>query len=504
MDKRKGKLKSTIEVKMPSDENIVPILLSNTDLEEAVLGSIILQSSCMEELGGNFSENLFFKEQNKTIARAILELYLANKPIDMLTVTAKVKSDPSTGKENWAYIISALTNKIASTANIEYHVRILQQFFLARHINETCNLAKFKIFNKGNDIFDVYEELQSKLESGLNGLLKYDISSVRDIHMDLIKKAIKNATEGVIPGVPSGISDIDEYTNGWQKSDLIIVAGRPGMGKTAFALSMLRNSTIYHKRPTAMFSLEMSKNQLVGRIQSMESGIDASRIIKQQLTHEEIEIIDNSCKSLYSAPMYIDDTPMLSLVEFKTKARKMVREFNVELIIIDYLQLMRSGLDSHNNREQEIAEISRGIKAVAKELDVPIIALSQLSRKVEERGDRKPMLSDLRESGQIEQDADMVIFAYRPDYYGKDTYEIGTNIVSAHNLFVAMIAKHRNGGLGEILMTFIPQLTAVLKYGSEFIKINTTFVENNAESNQTTTNVLQNNSNFDNEGPLPF
>jgi replicative DNA helicase len=256
---------------------------------------------------------------------------------------------------------------------------------------------------------------------------------------------------------------IDNLTNGWQKSDLIIIAGRPAMGKTALAMNLALSPAVNDDKAVLVFSLEMSKEQLVGRLESLLSEIDVSRIIKKQLKEEEIVDLDNKCAPLYKCPIYIDDTPNISLLELKSKARKMHLENKIELIVIDYLQLMRSGYRV-GNREQEIAEISRGLKSLAKELNVPVIALSQLSRVVESRADKKPLLSDLRESGQIEQDADMVVFCYRPEYYEIETYDIGSEQLNTDGLFMLIWAKHRNGELGEVPLTFIKSCTKVINY----------------------------------------
>jgi replicative DNA helicase len=266
---------------------------------------------------------------------------------------------------------------------------------------------------------------------------------------------------------------LDNVTNGFQKSDLIILAGRPSMGKTASVVSMALYPALFQNIPIAIFSLEMSNEQIVSRMQSFISEINVSKIVKKQLTMSDVEQIKQTCYPLETAPIYIDDTPNISLLELKGKARKLVKENNVQLIVIDYLQLMRSGLNIQN-REQEIAEISRGLKGLAKELDVPVIALSQLSRLVESRGDKKPMLSDLRESGSIEQDADMVMFCYRPEYYGIDNYEIGGEAFDSKGLFMLIIAKHRNGELGEVPLTFVHSQAKITNH--------TTYV--NSDNNQ--------------------
>jgi replicative DNA helicase len=447
-------------------------ILHDAELEKVVLGAILIENDCLDELGGMFTENLFYDEKNQLIARAILDLFVANEKVDILTTTIRLRSMEQLEFVGGAYYISALTNRVSGSAHIEYHVRILQQYSLARQINELCNISKYKLFNGDHDVFDVYEELQVSLEGSLRDISKYQISSVSTIYDKLIETTKKAIESGGTFGVPTGLRNLDEKTNGWQSSDLIIVAGRPGMGKTAIAISMMLKPALIDNIPVAFFSLEMSNEQLVGRMVSGISGISASRIIKKQLTTEELDIIQKNAGYIKNAPIYLDDTPNISLIELKTKARRLVRENGVKAIFIDYLQLMRSGLNI-GNREQEISEISRGLKALAKELNIPVIALSQLSRMVESRSDKKPMLSDLRESGQIEQDADLVLFTYRPTYYGIDQYELSNGNTTdtyptkteSFDLFVCIIAKHRNGGIGEVVLSFLPKQTRVTNYG---------------------------------------
>ena len=469
-------------------DNNIDLLFDN-ELEKIVLGAILLENSCLDELGGMFTENLFYSDAHKIIARAILDLFVANEKVDLITICVRLRSMEQLEIVGGAYYISSLTDRVANSSNIEYHVRILQQYSLGRQINDLCNISKYKLFNGDNDVFDVYEELQINLEGSLKDISKYQINSVSSVYDKLIETSKKAVMGGGRFGVQSGLSGLDEVTNGWQGSDLIIIAGRPGMGKTAIAISVMLHPALVGSTPVAFFSLEMSNEQLVGRMVSSISGISASRIIKRQLTMEEIDNVYKKTNYIKDAPIYLDDTPNISLIELKTKARKLVRENGVKAIFIDYLQLMRSGLNIQN-REQEISEISRGLKSLAKELNIPVIALSQLSRMVESRSDKKPMLSDLRESGQIEQDADLVLFTYRPTYYGIEQYELSKDgKIEIHatkteynDLFVCIIAKHRNGGIGEVLLSFLPKQTRVVNYGS-----NPFF-----EKNQHTTNVVDN------------
>ena len=479
-------------------ENDVTLLHDN-ELEKVVIGAILLEPNCLDELGGLFTEKLFYNDANKTIARAILDLFISNEKVDLITITIKLRQMEQLDLVGGAYYVASLTNKVTGSTNIEYHVRILQQFSLARQINEICNKSKYKLFNGNNDVFDVYEELQVSLENSLKDISKFQVNTLNNVFTELITKSRAAIETGGTFGVPTGLHSLDEKTNGWQGSDLIIIAGRPGMGKTAMAISIMLKPAIDNKIPLAFFSLEMSSEQLVGRMASAISGISASKIIKKQLNKDELQQMESNSGFLKDTPIYLDDTPNISLVELKTKARKLVRENGVRAIIIDYLQLMRSGLQI-SNREQEISEISRGLKALAKELNIPVIALSQLSRMVESRSDKKPMLSDLRESGQIEQDADLVLFTYRPTYYGIDEYELSNGKdtqtyptkTENEDLFVCIIAKHRNGGIGEVVLSFIPKQTRVVNYG---ITGNTTTNQHNTNVEN---NIFQHNTNVEN------
>jgi replicative DNA helicase len=490
-----------------------PIELNDTikmpnlpELEEVVLGSVLLESEVLYKISSDFQESLFSLEANKIVCRSIIDLWKQGRPVDIMTVTQHLHSNSNLSKVGGPYHISNLTNRVASTANIEYHLRLLQQESLKRSLLTICAKSIQKIQDPSEDIFDVYQNIQVDIDGSLKDVLKYEMSLVKDIHHKIILESIEVAKKGAKSGVATGLKMVDNVTSGWQKSDLIILAGRPGMGKTAAAISFILYPALSQNEPVAIFSLEMSNQQLVSRMQSQISGINVSKIVKKQLTMSEISDLSTQCEILEKAPIYVDDTPNISLLELKGKARKLVRENNVKIIVIDYLQLMRSGMNIMN-REQEIAEISRGLKALAKELDIPIIALSQLSRLVESRADKKPQLSDLRESGQIEQDADMVCFCYRPEYYGVDTYEIGSDSFDTRGLFMLIIAKHRNGELGEIPLTFIHELTKITnhRYNDDN---NSTFVQQNEQSSSPMTGMPINTSflqgNNTNEEDLPF
>lgn len=452
---------------------------ASEDIEELVLGALLIEYNALNEVGTQLTPKLFYKEQNQIIAKVILEMWHDKKAIDIVTINEEFLSQGLYDQElglHPAYI-AGLTSRIASTAHLEYHVRCLQELSLKRIVTEICARTMQRIYSGSADIFEVHSDLQQQLDGALKDLLQFEIEAVGDVNREVNKEQLEAAQGGGVQGVLTGMRRLDKVTNGWQKSDLIIIAGRPSMGKTAFIVSATLEPAINLNIPVAIFSLEMSKKQLVGRMQSQISGINVSRIIKKQLSVDEAIRNDQETTILNAAPIYIDDTPSISVLELKSKARKLVREHGVEMIIIDYLQLMRSGMNIAN-REQEIAEISRQLKAIAKELDVPVIALAQLSRSVESRGgDKKPMLSDLRESGQIEQDADMVAFCYRPEYYGIEEYDIDGRHYYSNGLFMLIIAKHRNGSLGEIPLSFKHELARIYTHVDDSSEYNDTFVQ---------------------------
>jgi len=480
-------------------------------VERIVLGSVLISREAIFQVGADFQIKLFSDERNILIADAIIKLHVENSPIDLITLVEALRKGQNLENAGGISYISNLTSNVSSTSNLEYHLRMLQQYWLSRYINECCSEAQVEIIEYKKDVFDVYMDLQQKLDLATKDIVKKDLIALSNIHAEVMKQAYDNLGKNT-SGVPTGIDRLDNLTNGFQKSDLIILAGRTSMGKTAFSISILIEPVIHQKIPVAFFSLEMSKEQVVGRIQSIMSKINVSKIVKKQLDFDELGIIVNKCSELNDAPLYIDDTPNISLMELKAKARKMVRENGVRMIVIDYLQLMRSGMKTIS-REQEVAEISKGLKSIAKELNIPVIALSQLSRNVEQRGGSKvPMLSDLRDSGQIEQDADMVLFCYRPEYYGQMEYDWGGTILDTQNLFVLFVSKHRNGVLGELPLSFYGEYTQVTNHhlnkslytdeindslGSPFIENNNSAKEQNNQYNNRTMSPEK--SNFENQ-----
>ncbi|MBK6754612.1 MAG: replicative DNA helicase [Flavobacteriales bacterium] len=427
------------------------------DLEQAVLGALMLERNAVNEAIDILHPESFYVDTHRRIFDAIQGLFRNDQPIDILTVTEELRKRGELDLVGGPYYISQLTNKVASSANVQYHARIISQKHILRELIRISSETMRDAFDETADVFDLLDKTEQDLYAITSGNLKRNYAAMSDLlgaAMTQIEGA-KNSGGGT-SGVPTGFVKLDKLTAGWQRSDMVIVAARPGMGKTAFVLSMARNIAVEHKRAVAVFSLEMSSTQLVTRLLSSEAGIASEKLRKGELNDGEFAILHQHMARLDKAPIFIDDTPGLNIFELRAKCRRLKAQHNVELIVIDYLQLMTSGTDNKGgNREQEISQISRSIKSIAKELDVPIIALSQLSRAVETRGgDKRPQLSDLRESGAIEQDADLVCFLYRPEYYKIYEDHYGSTL----GIGEVIIAKHRNGALDTVLLRFIPEL----------------------------------------------
>ncbi len=441
------------------------------DLEEAVLGALMLEKNPVNDVIDILKPESFYKEPHQKIYAAIMDLFGASEPIDILTVTNKLRSKGELDLVGGPFYISQLTNRVASTAHAETHARIIAQKYIMRELIRISGETIRNAYDETKDVFDLLDRAESELYGVAEGNIRKNYDSMSQIMkqaIDQIEQA-QNQEDG-ISGINSGFSDLDRITAGWQRSDMIVIAARPGMGKTAFVLSMARNSAVQFNHPVAIFSLEMNSIQLVNRLISSETQIAADKLRKGNLAPHEYEQLHARIGGLSKAPIFIDDTPALSIFELRAKARRLKQQHNVELIIIDYLQLMTAGSTKAGNREQEISSISRSIKEIAKELNIPIVALSQLSRSVETRGgDKRPMLSDLRESGAIEQDADIVAFIYRPEYYGITTDENNNSTIGTGEI---IIAKHRNGSLGSVNLKFIPQLAKftdidTMEYGTD-------------------------------------
>ena len=424
------------------------------DLEEAILGALMLEKSPLNDVIDIIHQpEIFYKEAHQKIYAAIQDLFSSSESIDILTVTQKLKSNGDLDSVGGAYYISQLTNRIASAAHAESHARIVVQKYILREMIRISGKVIQNAYDETTDVFNLLDEAESELFKVTEGNIRKDYESMASLLFKAQSEIeIAMQKEDGINGVGSGFKELDKITSGWQKSDMIVVAARPGMGKTAFVLSMARNVAVDYKHPVAIFSLEMSSIQLVNRLISGEAEIPAEDIRRGNFSKSEFEQFFERTKSLSEAPIYIDDTPALSIFELRAKSRRLKQQHGVQLIIIDYLQLMSSG-GKGGNREQEISNISRSIKEIAKELEIPIIALSQLSRSVETRGgDKRPMLSDLRDSGAIEQDADIVGFIYRPEYYQLTEWPDGS---PCNNQGEIIIAKHRNGSLKDVRLKFI-------------------------------------------------
>lgn len=443
-------------------ENMGKIPPQAVDLEEAVLGALMLEKDALTNVIDILKPESFYKDAHEEIYTAIVALFNNSEPIDLLTVTNQLRKTGKLDIVGGSYYITELTSRVNSAANIEYHARIIAEQAIKRQLIKISGQIQSDAYEDTMDVFDLLDRTEQELFEVTNSNIKKNYA---DMH-SLMKEAFvqleerRNQKDG-LTGVPTGFSALDRVTSGWQKSDMVIIAARPGMGKTAFIVSALRNAAVDFKQPVAIFSLEMSAVQLVNRLISSEAELDSEKIKKGQLADHEWQQLVYKTAALTEAPIFIDDTPALSILELRAKCRRLKQQHDIQLVVIDYLQLMSGDTSKSGgpggNREQEIASISRALKNIAKELSVPVIALSQLSRAVETRGgDKRPQLSDLRESGSIEQDADMVMFLYRPEYYGITEDENG---LSTTNVGEVIIAKHRNGSLETVPLKFIGRFT---------------------------------------------
>ncbi len=436
------------------------------ELEEAVLGALMLESDSVTIVQEYISEESFYKEEHRIIYNAINELSVTNKPIDIYTVTEHLKANRRLTKVGGAAYLAQLTQKIGAAANVEFHARIIAQKHVQRELISSAIEIQRRSYDSAVDVTDLIGFAETSILRVTEGHIKrsvMDSASILDKAIKQIEEAGRN--DSIYSGVCTGFEDLDSVTLGWQPSDLIIVAARPSMGKTAFVLSMARNMAVDYQSPVAFFSLEMSATQLMTRLIVAETGLDSKKIRSGHLSSEDWKHLTIATKPLAHAKLYIDDTPALSIFEFRSKARRLHLHQGIKIIIVDYLQLMTAGNMSggnNGNREQEVAFISRTLKAIAKELNVPIIALSQLSRNTESRGgSKRPQLSDLRESGAIEQDADVVAFIHRPEYYGFTETE---DHKSTNGVAEIILAKHRNGEVRDVKMLFIKEQARFTNY----------------------------------------
>lgn len=453
-DKTRKRTRKTALVGSLYDQGRIPP--QALDLEEAVLGALMIEQNALASVVDVLKPEVFYKETHKIIYESIISLFKKAQPIDILTVTNELRSMGKLEIVGGAFYISQLTNRIASSANIEFHSRILLQKYMQRELIRLSSDIIRDSYDETTDVFELLDKAEGNLFSISDNNLRRDY---RGMH-SLVREAIKDIeetmkSEGKLRGVPSGFTNLDRVTSGWQKSDLIVIAARPGMGKTAFVLTMARNIAVDLGKPVAYFSLEMSSVQLVTRLIASETAIPSDKLKKGNLDKDDWEQLNHKITKLSGSPLFIDDTPALTIFELRAKCRRLKAQYNIELVVIDYIQLMSASSENkgNTNREQEISTISRSLKGLAKELNIPVITLSQLNRSVEQRtGSKRPILSDLRESGAIEQDADLVMFIYRPEYYKITEDE---NHQSTRGMAEIIVAKHRNGALRDVKLRFI-------------------------------------------------
>ncbi len=431
------------------------------ELEEAVLGAMMIDKKGVDEVIDILQPDAFYKESHRHIFEAIFQLFTDSQPIDLLTVSAQLKKNGKLELAGGDFNLIQLTQKISSSAHIEFHSRIILQKYIQRSLIKISSEIIEESYDESTDVFDLLDKAESKLYEVTQGNIKRSSETAQSLVIQAKKRIEEIANKEGLSGIATGFDKLDKITSGWQPSDLIIIAARPGMGKTAFVLSMARNIAIDFGHPVALFSLEMSSVQLITRLISSETGLASEKLRTGKLEKHEWEQLSIKVKNLEKAPLFIDDTPSLSIFDLRAKSRRLASQHGIKLIIVDYLQLMTAGGSNGKgigNREQEISTISRNLKALAKELSVPVIALSQLSRAVETRGSSKrPLLSDLRESGAIEQDADIVSFIYRPEYYKLEEWDDDEHSPTEGQAEF-IIAKHRNGSLENIRLKFIGSL----------------------------------------------
>lgn len=434
--------KQTPQVKVPPQ---------NIDAEQAVLGAVLIDKDSFFKIGEKISSDDFYRDDHKEIFDACLSLFEKRSPVDLVTLTDELRKRKKLDAAGGVNYLTSLANNTISSAHVEKHAEIVREKAVLRRLISAATQIIEESYDQTKDIPTILDKSEQVLFSVSQRFISDQFTPIRSIlveSFDRINELHEN--KGQLRGVPSGFKELDHLLAGFQKSDLVIIAARPSMGKTSLVLNIAVHVAAREKIPVGIFSLEMSRDQLVDSFLTMEAGIDSWRLRTGNLREDDFPRLNVAMGTLSEAPIYIDDTPLLSIMDVRTKARRLQAEHGLGLVVIDYLQLMESKNRGNDyNRVQEVSDISRGLKALARELNVPVIALSQLSRAVESRPDKRPMLSDLRESGSIEQDADVVMFIYREDYYDKDTEKKGVTEI--------LIKKHRNGPVGEIELFFHPE-----------------------------------------------
>jgi len=425
----------------------------NIEAEQAVLGAMLIKKEAISEVVTILIGTDFYRDAHRIIFDAMLELFNKNEAVDLITITEQLRKNEQLDKVGGIAYVTSLANSVPTAANIEYHAKIVKEKGQLRHLINSATAIAGMGYEDNENVIDVMDKAEKMILEVAARRGGGDFTPIKNILLDTFSKIeVLYASKGGITGTPTGFKDLDKLTSGLQPSDLILVAARPSMGKTAFTLNLATHIAVREKKAVAFFSLEMSKEQLVQRMLCSEGAIDSQRLRIGELDDKDWGKLISAADRLSTAPIFIDDTAGITVMELRSKARRLKTEYDLKLIVIDYLQLMQgSSSKGGDNRQQEISEISRSLKALARELNVPVIALSQLSRSVESRQVKKPMLSDLRESGSLEQDADIVMFLYREDYYDPDTEN--------KNITDVIIAKHRNGPVDTIQLFFHKQFT---------------------------------------------
>ena len=463
------------------------------EVEEAVLGAVLIEPSAVDTALEELSASCFYDPRHRMIFEAMTELVNEHMSVDIITTSTKLRDKGNLEAVGGPVALAGLSEKVGAAAHIEYYVRILKQ----KSIQRDLITAAYEILKQSYDdsvkVDDLIDQAQTKIYNAIQNSQKKELQDIGSVINEAMKEIEANQDKSGLNGVPSGYQSLDRVTRGWQKSDLIILAARPSVGKTAFALNLARNAAVDYHRPVAVFSLEMSALQLVMRLMTTESGLPADKLKGgSKLEPWEWQQLETKLAALTKAPLYIDDTPSIPLMEFRTKIKRLVKSKGVQLVIVDYLQLIQGPTELRGMREQEVAAISRTLKATAKELNVPIIALSQLSRDAVKRqgSNGKPQLSDLRESGSIEQDADMVIFIHRPDYLGLAETPGGKETTQI------IIAKHRNGEVCDIDMLFKAEQVRFVEPGESLTAVAESMGGTESAMNSAMNNEFDNNTEF--------
>jgi replicative DNA helicase len=445
---------------LPVDISNHKVPPQNIEAEQCVLGGVLLENEAISKVLETLVPDDFYREPHRKICHSMIDLFEKNEPIDLITLTNALKGKNLLDEVGGGVYLSSLADSITTAANIEYYAKIVKEKAILRGLINTATEIVTRGYEDGGDVEDLLDQAEKNIFQISESQIKPSFYEIKNLLKESFKSIEKlYESKEIVTGVPSGFEELDKLTSGFQPSDLVIVAGRPSMGKTAFSLNIAQYAAIEKKIPSALFSLEMSKEQLVLRMLCSEAKVDAHKLRGGFLGETDWPKLTRAAGILSEAPIFIDDTPALSVLEMRAKARRLMAEHELGLVIVDYLQLMRGrglsgrGRPSSETREQEISEITRSLKALAKELNIPVIALSQLNRKVEERTDKRPHLADLRESGAMEQDADLIAFIYRDEIYNRADDNPNKGIAEV------IIGKQRNGPVGEIKLAFLDKYT---------------------------------------------